>query len=52
MKEKTNYLETIVDTDIGAYCTAIMKIFGMNNNLLRHLSDVRDGLKPGQRRLL
>lgn len=52
MKSKTNFTEVIIETDIGTYCTDIMKIFGMNNNLLRHLSDARDGLKPGQRRLL
>lgn len=49
---KIQYDEEIVDVNIGDYCTDIMKVFGSNNNLMRHLPDIRDSLKPGERRLL
>lgn len=45
-------MEKIIDVNIGDRCTDDMKVFGANNNLMRHLSEVRDGLKPGERRIL
>lgn len=44
--------ERIIDVNIGDRCTDDMKLFGANNNLMRHLAEIRDGLKPGERRLL
>lgn len=38
--------------NIGDLCTENMKIFGANNNLMRHIPSFNDGLKPGERRIL
>jgi len=55
-KKKRNktadYNGNIEIRNIGNECTALMKIFGANNNLMRHLPFVTDGLKPGERRIL
>lgn len=44
--------EKVPSVNIGDECTRNMKIFGANNNLMRHLPEIRDGLKPGERRIL
>lgn len=38
--------------NIADVCTEEMKIFGANNNLMRHIPGLADGLKPGERRIL
>ena len=38
--------------NIGDICKEHMEIFGANNNIMRHVPEVADGLKPGERRLL
>lgn len=46
------YDKNIVIGNIGDICTGYMKIFGANNNLMRHIPIIADGLKPGERRIL
>lgn len=46
------YDKNIEITNIGDLCTDVMKIFGANTNLMRHLPTMVDGLKPGERRVL
>ena len=38
--------------NIGDLCKKHMQIFGANNNLMRHLPSLVDGLKPVERRIL
>lgn len=38
--------------NIGDVCIEDMKIFGANNNLMRHIPSLNDGMKPGERRIL
>lgn len=47
-----DYDKFIEPTNIGDICTGFMKIFGANIVLMRQLSSVYDGCKPGLRRLL
>jgi DNA gyrase subunit A len=51
-KEVYNYDRNVIEENIGDKCTLLMKIFGANNNLMRHLPFLVDGLKPGERRIL
>lgn len=51
-KQNVNYDNGIQTANISAACTEYMKIFGANNNLMRHLPGVLDGLKIGERRIL
>jgi DNA gyrase subunit A len=51
-KEIANYNSNIIVRDIGEACTEYMKIFGANNNLMRHIPSLIDGLKPGERRII
>lgn len=44
--------EKIIQNNIGELCTDLMKIFGANTNLMRHVPSLVDGLKPGERRIL
>lgn len=46
MKDKKNvdYNQGIQSTNISKACTEYMQIFGANNNLMRHLPGVLDGL--------
>lgn len=46
MKEKKNvdYDKGITTANISKACTEYMQIFGANNNLMRHLPGVLDGL--------
>lgn len=44
--------EIIENRDIGEMCREDMLIFGANNNLMRHIPSLYDGLKPGERRIL
>ena len=45
-KEKKNYdyNKGIENRNISEACTEYMKLFGANNNLMRHLPSVYDGL--------
>ena len=54
MKEnkKVDYDQGIQVQNISKACTEYMQIFGANNNLMRHLPGVLDGLKIGERRIL
>lgn len=54
MKDKKNvdYNQGIQTANISEACTEYMQIFGANNNLMRHLPGVLDGLKIGERRIL
>lgn len=51
-KEKVNYDKNIVNENMGDLCTRYMQIYGANNNLMRHVPFLMDGLKPGERRIL
>lgn len=51
-KKFVNYDKNIITANIGDACTGYMRIFGANNNLMRHLPSLVDGLKPGERRIL
>lgn len=42
----------IQQSNIGDLCTDHMQVFGANINLMRHIPNLNDGLKPGERRLL
>lgn len=44
--------KNIIIENIGDLCTHHMQIFGANANLMRQLSALADGLKPGERRIL
>lgn len=46
------YDKNIIEEDMSEFCTEMMKVFGANNNILRHTPFLIDGLKPGARRLL
>lgn len=46
------FKEWIDDANIGEHCTELMKIFGANINLARHLPLLIDSLKPVERRIL
>lgn len=54
MKESkiVDYDKGITTANISKACTEYMQIFGANNNLMRHLPGVLDGLKIGERRIL
>lgn len=47
-----NYDKGILEENIADACKEFMRIFGANNNLMRHLPEVFDGLKIGERRIL
>lgn len=51
-KKDANYDLNIIKANISDLATECMEIFGANNNLMRHLPFVVDGLKPGERRIL
>lgn len=51
-KKDANYNSGIDNVNMGSACTEYMKIFAANNNLMRHLPGVYDGLKIGERRIL
>lgn len=44
--------EIIENRNVGEMCKEDMLIFGANNNLMRHIPSLYDGLKPGERRIL
>lgn len=44
--------EKINIINVGKMCKDDMMIFGANNNLMRHIPALYDGLKPGERRIL
>lgn len=44
--------EKYEDAEIGQLCRDYMIIFGLNNNIMRHIPSLYDGLKPGERRIL
>ncbi len=54
MDKKKNYTgdKRIEVANIGDLCTTYMRLFGANNNLMRHLPSLSDGLKPVARRIL
>jgi DNA gyrase subunit A len=53
MRKETEVInENIVDLNISEYCTELMKIFGANINIARHIPTLMDSLKPAERRLL
>jgi DNA gyrase subunit A len=54
MKNKDAHLfnKNVEVLNIGDACTEYMKIFGANNNLMRHIPSISDGVKPGERRIL
>lgn len=47
-----NYDIGIVEENIADACKGYMQIYGANNNLMRHLPEVLDGLLIGERRIL
>lgn len=47
-----NFDHGVIDVNIGDINTEVMQIFGANNNLMRHIPSVIDGIKPGERRIL
>jgi DNA gyrase subunit A len=49
MKE---FKEKISDENIGDYCTEVMKLFGGNINIARHIPLLIDSLKPVERRII
>lgn len=51
-KKDANYNSGIENINMSDACTDYMKIFAANNNLMRHLPGVLDGLKLGERRIL
>jgi DNA gyrase subunit A len=52
-KEKVaDYNAGIVNENIADACQGYMEIFGVNNNIMRHLPEVLDGLLIGERRIL
>jgi DNA gyrase subunit A len=51
-KKEADYNKGIVDKNISSECKNYMRIFGSNNNIMRHLPGVYDGLKLGERRIL
>ena len=50
--KKVDYDKQIVTENIGDLCTKYMQLYGANNNLMRHVPFLMDGLKPGERRIL
>lgn len=46
------FSQNIREENIGDKCTDLMKIFGANKNIMRHVPLEIDGLLPGERRLL
>lgn len=50
LKEK--FSQNIREENIGDKCVELMKIFGANKNVMRHVPLEIDGLLPGERRLL
>jgi len=51
-KKDANYNSGIDNVNMSSACMDYMKIFAANNNLMRHLPGVFDGLKIGERRIL
>jgi DNA gyrase subunit A len=51
-KKLANYDANIVRANIADSCKEFMRVFGNNNNLMRHIPEVLDGLKIGERRIL
>ena len=51
-KKDVDYDAGIIDANIADECVADMRIFASNNNIMRHLPEVFDGLKIGERRIL
>lgn len=52
IKKVVDYNKNIIYENLSDLATENMKIFGANNNLMRHLPFLVDGLKPGERRIL
>lgn len=50
--KSANYDAGVVDENMADACKGFMRVFGANNNLMRHLPEVFDGLKIGERRIL
>ena len=50
--KEVDYDHGIETANLSDACTEYMKIFGANNNLMRHLPSVFEGLKIGERRIL
>lgn len=51
-KKDANYDAGIIETNIATACKDYMRIYSANNNLMRHIPEVFDGLKIGERRIL
>lgn len=51
-KDLSVYDKNIEMINIADACMEYMQIFGANNNLMRHLPEIFDGLKIGERRIL
>ena len=51
-KKDANYNAGIENVNMSSACMDYMKIFAANNNLMRHLPGVYDGLKIGERRII
>jgi DNA gyrase/topoisomerase IV subunit A len=51
-KHKDVHDRNVIVENIGDLCTEYMQIFGANNNLMRHIPSLADGLKPGERRIM
>lgn len=51
-KKDVDYSSNVEVANIADTCKSYMQIYGANNNLMRHLPDVYDGLKIGERRIL
>lgn len=47
-----NFNKNIISRNIAEICKEHMLIFGANNNIMRHIPFLADGLKPGERRIL
>ena len=51
-KKDVDYGKTVEQLNIADACKGYMQVFGANNNLMRHLPEIYDGLKIGERRIL
>lgn len=52
MSKQEEFSQNIREENIGNKCIDLMKIFGANKNIMRHVPLEIDGLLPGERRLL
>ena len=50
--DDVNWNQGITEHNVADLCQDYMKIFAANNNYMRHLPGLYDGLKPVQRRTL